>query len=49
MGEAEVRWLDASIHEGVGCTHELIPDELFPFLVLSFGGDHRSVSFEYPL
>ena len=34
--------------KGVG-THELIPDELFPFLVLSFGGDQGSVSFQYPL
>lgn len=31
------------------CTHELVPHELFPLLVLSFCGNHRSVSFKYPL
>jgi len=28
-------------------THELIPDELIPFLILSFGGDYTSITFKY--
>ena len=31
------------------CTHELIPDELPPFLFLSPGGDQGTIPLKYPL
>ena len=34
--------------KGAG-THELVPHELFPLLILSFCGNHRSIPLKYPL